>query len=141
MVSPRSLYRALRQEEIEAHALIPRSLEPFVRHPQLPIGLPFTLGEREEHAVRAHQIDSSRYRTRGVSTTPHYHRALYYASRRRVIARIDRRRTADHGVRVIRVSDHVRPAEVTVPEDDEIILVSEGDGRLPPECIERLIRQ
>src|SRR6266550_729406 len=72
------LYRALRPEEISRGVLIPKSREPFVAHPMLPQVLPFPLGERPEHAVRAQQWErEDRYPTSGVSTTPHRQRADY----------------------------------------------------------------
>src|ERR1700730_7521198 len=100
------LYRALRPEEITRGVLVPKSREPFVAHPRLPLVLPFTLGERPEHAVRAHQWDG-RYPTSGVSTTPHLKRAEHYARHHRTIAKIDVECLASSGIQIFRVSEHV----------------------------------
>ena len=128
------LYRALRPDEITRGVLIPKSREPFVAHPMLPLVLPFTLGERPEHAVRAHQWDG-RYPTSGVSTTPHLKRAECFAQRHRTIARIAVERLAAFGVQTFRVSEHVDPSLIFAPEDDEVILVCPDAECLPKEII------
>jgi len=128
------LYRALRPEEISRGVLIPKSPEPFVAHPMLPQVLPFTLGERPEHAVRAHQWDG-RYPTSGVSTTPHLKRAEYYAQRHRTIASIAVERLADFGIQMFRVSEHIDSSLVFAPDDDEVILVCPNAECFPQEII------
>jgi hypothetical protein len=100
----------------------------------LPLVLPFTLGERPEHAVRAHQWDG-RYPTSGVSTTPHLKRAEYYAQRHRTIARIAVECLAASGIQTFRVSEHVDPSLIFVPEDDEVILVCPNAECFPKEII------
>jgi hypothetical protein len=131
------LYRALRPEEINRGVLIPKSREPFVAEPRLPQMLPFMLGERPEHAVRAHQWNG-RYPTSGVSTTPHLKRAEYYAQRHRFIARIAIGRLAASGVQMFRVSEHVHSSLIFAPEDDEVILVCPDAECLPREIIEEI---
>ena len=128
------LYRALRSEEIARGVLVPKSREPFVAHPMLPLVLPFSLGERPEHAVRAHQWDG-RYPTSGVSTTPHLKRAEYYAQCHHFIAKIAVERLAAFGIQMFRVSEHVAPSLIFKPEDDEVILVLPGAECLPKEII------
>ena len=128
------LYRALRPEEITRGVLIPKSREPFVADPILPLVLPFTLGERPEHAVRAHQWNG-RYPTSGVSTTPHLKRAEYYAQRHRTIARIAVERLAASGIQTFRVSEHVDSSLIFAPEDDEVILVCPDAECFPKEII------
>jgi hypothetical protein len=128
------LYRALRPEEITRGVLIPKSREPFVAHPRLPLVLPFTLGERPEHAVRAHQWDGL-YPTSGVSTTPHFQRAEYYAQHHRTIAKIALERLATFGIQMFRVSDYVDSSLIVAPQDDEVILVYPDAECFPKEII------
>ena len=128
------LYRALRPEEITRGVLIPKSRERFVAHPMLPLALPFTLGERPEHAVRAHQWEG-RYPTSGVSTTPHIKRAEHYAQRHRFIAKIAVERLAASGIQMFRVSEHVDSSLIFTPDDDEVILVCPHAECFPKEII------
>ena len=136
MIDDMFLYRALRPEEISRGVLIPKSREPFVAHPMLPQVLPFPLGERPEHAVRAQQWErEDRYPTSGVSTTPHRQRAEYYARHHRTIASIAVDRLAASGIQMFRVSDHIDPSLIFAPEDDEVILVCPGAECFPREII------
>jgi len=134
MIDDMFLYRALRPEEISRGVLIPKSREPFVAPPMLPQVLPFALGERTEHAVRAQQWDG-RYPTSGVSTTPHRQRAEYYAQNHRTIAIIAVERLAASGIQMWRVSEHIHPSLIFKPEDDEVILVCPGAECFPREII------
>jgi hypothetical protein len=129
------LYRALRPEEISRRALIPKSCGPFVADPMLPQILPFTLGKRPEHAVRAQQWDSNKYPTSGVSTTPHLKRAEHYAQNHRTIAKIAVERFSEFGIQAFRVSEYVDPSLISVPEDDESILVCPDRECFPEEII------
>ena len=134
------LYRALRDAEIAAgNVLIPKSQAPFRAHPRLPMVLPFTLGEREEHAVREHQW-SGQYPTRGISCTTNRQVALRYAARSKVIVTISEDLCERHAIRRFHVRDFV-PLELIVhPDDEEVILVSEADGPLPSEIVTDVIR-
>jgi hypothetical protein len=135
-IDDKFLYRALRPIEIKRRVLIPKKpLAPFVADPMLPQVLPFTLGERPEHAVRAQQWDSDKYPTSGVSTTPHRKQAESYAQSNRIIVRIAVDRLAAHGIETYRVSDYVPPKLITKPEDDEVILVRPGKKYLPKAII------
>ena len=135
-----SLFRALREAEIEAgNILIPKSQAPFLAHPRLPLVLPFTLGEREEHAVREHQWDS-KYPTRGISCTTEWSAALRYASRCKVIVTISEELCEAHGIRRYRVRDHVPLQLIEHPEDEEVILVSSVDGPLPAAIVTTVTR-
>ena len=130
------LYRALRLTEIKRRVLIPRKPDtPFVAGVMFPNVFPLRFGNWPEHAVRAHQLNSKRYRTSGVSTTPHLKRAKYYAQRNRHIARIAVERLAAYGVQTFRVSKHVKPSLITKPEDDEVILVCPGAKYLPKDIV------
>lgn len=129
------LYRALRDVEISAgNILIPKSQAPFLAHPRLPIVLPFTLGEREEHAVREQQWNGQ-YPTRGVSCTTEWKIALQYATTSRVIVRIDEEACDRLGIHRCRVRDRVPLQLIAHPEDEEVILVSDEDGPLPKEIV------
>jgi hypothetical protein len=134
MIETEFLYRALRPEEISRGVLIPKSCGPFVADPMLPQVLPFTLGERPEHAVRAHQWNG-RYPTSGVSTTPHLRRAEHYAQRHRTIAKIAVERLARFQVQRFRVSEYVNASQICMPEDDELILVCANAECFPKEII------
>jgi hypothetical protein len=121
------LYRALRPVEIRRGILIPRKPDTsFVADLMFPNVFPLRFGKHAEHAARAHQLDSKRYRTSGVSTTPHLKRAEHYAQSNRIIARIAVDRLAAHSIKAYRVSDYVHPRLITKPEDDEVILVCPG---------------
>ena len=129
------LYRALRDVEIAAgNILIPKSQAPFRAHPRLPLVLPFTLGEREEHAVREHQWDSQ-YPTRGVSCTTDWKVAMRYAATSKSIVVIDEVECERLGIRRYRVRDYVPPQLIAHPEDEEVILVFDHDGALPKEIV------
>jgi hypothetical protein len=129
------LYRALRDAEIEAgNILIPKGQAPFRANPKLPLVLPFTLGEREEHAVRDHQWDGQ-FPTRGVSCTTEWNVALRYAATAKIIVSLDEAGCNRFGIRRFRVRDYV-PVELIVhPEDEELILVWDRDGALPKEIV------
>jgi hypothetical protein len=130
------LYRALRPTEIKRRVLIPKKpFTPFVADLMFPQVFPVRFGKFPEHAVRAQQLDSNKYRTSGVSTTPHLKRAKYYAQRNRHIARIAVKRLAACGVQTFQVSEHVQPSLITKPEDDEVILVCPGAKYLPKDIV------
>lgn len=129
------LYRALRDAEIEAgKVLIPKSQAPFRAYPKLPLVLPFTLGEREEHAVRDQQWDG-KYPTRGVSCTTEWNVALRYAAKTKIIVSIDEAKCNRLGIRRFRVRDHVPLQLIVHPEDEEVILVFDRDGAFPREIV------
>ena len=128
------LYRALRPEEISRGVLIPKACGPFLADPMLPLVLPFTLGKRPEHAVRAHQWEG-RHPTSGISTTPHLERAKHYAQRHRMISRISVARLAEYQFQTFCVADYVDESLICVPEDDEVILVCPDVESFPAEII------
>ena len=129
-----TLYRALRPEEIDRGLLIPKTRDPFIAYPMLPNVLPFKLGKRSEHAVRAHQWNGD-YPTSGISTTPHFHRAEHYAQSHRIIVRIAVEHLVAWGIQTLRVSEYVHPSLIVAPEDDEVILVCPGAEVFPREII------
>jgi hypothetical protein len=133
------LYRALRFEEINAgYVLIPNSQEPFLAEARIGIDtrLPFQLGSTEEHAIRQHQWEQNGFPTRGISTTPHFERAKYYARINKVIVKIDRKLFGKYRIKEYIVKDWLlSPSDIAVPEDEEIILVQEVAGVFPQELI------
>jgi hypothetical protein len=136
---PRYIYRGLRHEEIDAgYILIPKAQRPFLAHPRLPINLPHILGQRVEHAVREHQWESQ-YETSGISTTPHFHRAVHYA-RHKIVVKIDASLFGAHGILTHSVTDYVDEAFICVPEDEEIILVCKNGYVFPKEIIAEITR-
>jgi len=105
---------------------------------KLPINLPFVLGERVEHAVREHQWEGQ-YETSGISTTPHFHRAVHYASHK-IVVKIDTSLFGVHGILTRSVTDYVDEAFICVPEDEEIILVCEHGYVFPKEIIAEITK-
>jgi hypothetical protein len=122
--------------EVEAgNVLIPKNpTAPFRSHPNLPQVLPFLLGENVKHAVKNHQWHGQ-YHTRGVSCTPKWGIALYYALTTNIIVRIDEAKCNHFGIRFYRVRDWVPSGSIPHPEDEEIILVSDINGALPKEIV------
>jgi hypothetical protein len=132
---PKYLFRALRPQEFaDGFKLIPKVNKPFVASPMLPNVLPFKLGLRVEHAVRAHQLDSDKYPTSAVSTTPLWSRACYYAVTHRVIVRINTDNLQPLGVQVRKVADVIHQNLINKPEDEEFQLWM-PDASNPPESI------
>lgn len=139
------LYRALRQPEIDAgFVLIPKSQETFEALPRLGIDtrLPFVLGKTEDHAVRQHQWQQRGFPTRGISTTPHIHRAVFYAQKSRILVKIDRSRFQEFGITEYVVSDILGkfPQDIACPEDAEVILVRQLYGTWPKEVVHQILQ-
>lgn len=132
------LYRALRRTEIEAdYKLVPKETTEFVEDPRLDLDVfPMEFGS-ETNAIRHHQWNQNGFPTRGVSTTPHYERALFYAQRSKVVVRIDTEHFQSLGIQAFDVNERLseRPHEIAVPEDNEFILVYEEDGEFPSQII------
>ncbi len=99
-----------------------------------------TFDSSKENAVIAHQKNSNKYPTSGVSTTPHFNRARFYATNNNtingVVYKIERDRLAYLNVLEHVVSDYTPTPEV--PIDDEVILVHRDGGPLPLEIIEKI---
>jgi len=119
---------------------MPKITSPFVYTPHFDEGFHLddgaTFDGGEENAVIRHQLDQAGFPTSGVSTTPHLHRAQFYATSRQVdgiVYRIDRTLLAAHGVLEYVVAQYVRLP--SVPEDDEVILVAHDNGPIPLEVV------
>ena len=93
------------------------------------------VGESEVNAVLRHQIDpDSGFRDSGISTTLHYARAEFYATRGHTgqsgyVLTFDRELLKVHEVRALVVREIL--SNPTLPEDDEVILVASDGGALP----------
>lgn len=102
-----------------------------------------TWGSSAANAVIRHQLEQAGYPTSGVSCTPHFERARFYALHgctlaEGIIYKIDTEVLRASGVQIYRVRDFAR--EPSVPEDDEHILVV-GNGRpVPQEAISAVSR-
>lgn len=139
------LYRALREEEIDrGNILIPKAIGAFLSRPLL--GVDIILGDtflkpNETSAVRQHQLDSDKYSTSGISTTPHLERAKTYAQKKRVIVKIARNLFGRYDIQEFVVKDHfkISPQYIKCPEDDEVILVTKN-GEFPKEIIIEVIK-
>lgn len=84
-----------------------------------------THGPSWKNAVLGHQIDSNIFKTSGISTTPNYERAKFYALNNGrysngVIMELDLDTIDLDEYEIITVSDNVK--EPTIVEDEEIII-------------------
>lgn len=128
------LYRELNGE------LRPKNHKPFLSHPKWDQAQwnNVTWGESRHNAVVEHQQHQAGYPTSGTSTTPHYDRALFYATKLDVnstgyIYVIDRSKCKKLGVSVYEVNKIVPFPSVTI--DEEVILVANDFGSLPQELV------
>ena len=135
------LYRALREEEIDAgNILIPKSKGPFRSDRKFGIDMIFPFEfDNVKNAVRQHQWKRRGLSTSGISTTPHLERAKDYNTYN-LIVKIDRHRLTEFGIKEYDADKYLRPEEITCPEDDEIILVKEDGGSFPKEIIVNIIK-
>lgn len=124
--------------------LQPKDSRPFSRAPEFgraEFGNTYW-GDCEENAVIEHQQHQAGYPTSGISTSPHQQRAIFYATRGGelrdgVVYVIDAALLEQRRVRFFVVNDMVPMP--SVPEDDEVILVTEDLGPLPADCVVEVI--
>jgi len=88
--------------------------------------------------VVKHEFRQQGNPTSGISTTPHLHRAEFYATHggrfsSGYIYKIDRRLLSKHNVLEYLVSEIV--TYPSIPEDDEVILVASDYGPIPDDVI------
>lgn len=100
------------------------------------------VGNSIDNAVIAHQRDSGAFPSSGVSTTPFFARAKIYATHKGkqekgFVYKIDRVLLVEKGVVEHRVADYTQYSEI--PEDDEVVLVSNNNGALPQEIVIEVI--
>jgi hypothetical protein len=124
--------------------LQPKRLGPFTyprAYGEATYGDGGTYGTSEANAVVRHQLDQRGFPTSGISTTPVYDRAVFYATTGRsdaagFVYTIDRDSLSQYGVKEYIVSDYaVRPS---VPADEEVILVAADGGFLPQGVVLRV---
>jgi hypothetical protein len=101
-----------------------------------------TWGHSTHNAIAKHQLNQEGFPTSGISTTPHFERAIIYARGKSgyssgYIYEIDRSLLAHHGVSEYIVADYVR--QPSIPEDEEVILVAQDFGALPSSVIVEII--
>jgi hypothetical protein len=131
--------------EAQKGELRPKLFTPFSRAPEYgrdEWGNCFG-GDTSQNAVVEHQRHQAGYPTSGVSTTPHFERARFYATHNGefqggCIFIIDPDRCSVHGVTLYVVNEIVpQPSVVT---DDEVILVASDFGILSPEIVIDVIK-
>jgi hypothetical protein len=141
------LYRGVNSEFYEAHCgqLQPKLRSSFTRSPEFgqdEWGNCYW-GDSPLNAVVEHQRHQVGYPTSGVSTTPHFERAHFYATRggellAGFIYVIDTKLCTYHDVTLYVVNDVVPQPSVVV--DDEVILVAKDFGVIPSAVIVDVIR-
>ncbi len=102
-----------------------------------------TWGTSSTNAVVRHQLNQEGYPTSGISTTPQFERAAFYArlgGAREVgiVYKLDCRALNAGGVRILRVADFVKIP--SVPADDEYVLVPPDGASIPPNAICEVVR-
>ncbi len=93
-----------------------------------------TPGLSDQNAVLRHELRQEGFPTAGISTTPIFERARFYATGggrhiKGYILKIDRKLLAQMAVREYIVADWI--PYPSVPEDSEVILVAHDYGPLP----------
>ena len=141
---PEYLYRGICEDEYLADGRVirPYQLGPFESGVNFDDGHcldeGLTFDSSIHNSVIKHQKDSRRYPTSGISTTPVFDRAEYYAlaggkKRKGYVLKIDRSLLASFSVQEFVVSDYVPSPKH--PEDLEVILYYENGGALPTEVL------
>ena len=97
-----------------------------------------TAGPSERNAVLRHELGQEAFGSPGISTTPIFERARFYAlaggvNDRGFVFQIDRGLFDQHGVWEYAVASWI--PYPSAPEDEEVILVAADYGRLPPEIV------
>ena len=91
-----------------------------------------TYGKSEQNAIAGHQVDSNKFKTSGISTTPHISRAKYYALNQGYsgyILYFEKKKLIEDGVQFFVVSEKIPNPKVV--EDDEVIIKMKDDSSLP----------
>jgi len=93
------------------------------------------------NAVIRHQLNQEGFPTSGISTTPHFERALFYVrgpggTAGGYVFKINRFALPSEGVSLFVVSQFCAPS---IPEDDEVVLVTRNGGHLPAGVIVEII--
>jgi len=124
--------------------LLPKTTSPFTYTFHLDEGLHLDNGANldasEANAVIRHQLKQAGFPTCGVSTTPNFDRARFYATSRSgdgFVYQIDRTLLQAHDVLEYVVAEYVRCP--SVPEDNEVILVASDNGPIPHDIVIKII--
>ena len=141
------LYRGIHESKFRdvLSALTPKQRKPFLKAASWDVAEWDTSSwnASEANAVIEHQHAQAGLPTSGLSTTPHFARARFYAIGRcqsgcGFVLVIDPAKAAELGVSCYVVNDVVRnPA---IPEDDEIILVARDFGPLPEQLVYEVVK-
>jgi len=138
----RYLYRGVSEEMHNAKSSLAPKGTSFYRAIKYDQGFKYdsgvTYGSSINNAIVGHQLDSVKFPTSGISTTPFIDRAKIYAlnngkGSKGIIYKIDRTLLSKNKVKEYRVSEYAKFP--SIPEDDEVILVAENNGVLPHEVI------
>jgi hypothetical protein len=102
-----------------------------------------TYGKSPRNAVVGHQIDSSLFKTSGISTTPNLERAKFYAlnnmrNEKGFILEFDTERIDKTEYQLIVVSEIVKSPKV--PEDSEIILKRFDNKSIPFRLVTKILK-
>lgn len=124
--------------------LLPKATSPFIYTFHLDEGFHLdsgaTLDASQANTVIRHQLERAGFPTCGVSTTPHFDRARFYATSRNgdgFVYQIDRTLLREHGILEYVVAEYVRCP--SVPDDDEVILVASDNGPIPHSVVAEII--
>lgn len=114
----------------------------FVAGEGLTCGAGAIVGTSSRNAVIRHQLNQEGFPTSGISTTPHFDRAKFYATKggeypTGYVYKIDRALVRANGVQEYIVAEHANFP--SIPEDDEVILVASDHGPLPAIIIVEVI--
>ena len=146
-MDPEFLFRGVSSQLHDSgRGLQPKSTGSFsygARYGEATYGSGWTYGNTKANAVLKHQLNQAGFPTSGISTTPIYDRAAFYAiaggrHQEGYVYKINRTALADHGVEEFVVADFT-PAP-SVPEDQEVILVVSSGGGLPGAVVAELIK-
>jgi hypothetical protein len=138
------LYRGVSLEHFKKTEgrLIPKAVGSFTYTFHFGEGITFgsgvLFGSSPANAVVRHQLRQEGFPTSGVSTTPIFEGAKYYATRAGrdasgYVYKIDRDILKAYGVKEYIVADYV--ASPSIPEDKEVILVATDSRVLPKEIV------
>jgi alanyl-tRNA synthetase len=106
-------------------------------------GTGWTYGNTDANAVQKHQLNQAGFPTPGISTTPIYDRAAFYATaggqhQTGYVYKINRQALRRHGVQEFVVNEFTTTS--SVPEDQEVILVVSSGGGLPDAVVTETIK-
>lgn len=139
------LYRGVNPEFHAEHGgkLIPKDSGPFLKAPEFGVSEWDNCywGTNEQNAVITHQLHQAGYATCGISFTPFFERAVFYAThdgryKNGIVYEIETNNCTELGVSIYTVSEIV--PSPSVPQDQEIILVAKAFGELPSELIVKI---